>query len=392
MKNILALCHKELLLLLRDRHGLLVMFAVPALFILIMSLALRDAFSEQARISLSIEVVNDDGGALSRDFIARLAQQPGVQLKAVEGSARLRLLPGFSELLATRAEFADDYQRDGKEPVLLELSQPPSGPPQLRGATALLVRQTLIAVQAGQLFADVSEDSGIKPAALNYLFDPQHLPLHQSFLGQGGVTPNAAQQAVPAWLIFALFFAVIPLASAFVTERAQGSYARLWAMGIGPVPQLAAKLLAYYLVNLLQIAVMLAIGVFVVPRLGGDALELGHSAAGLWLIGSATSLCALGLALLVAAAATTTTQATLAGGAVSLLLAAFGGVMVPKMVMPPAMQTLANYSPMSWALEGFWDLLLRGEGWRAVLPEAAALTLCGLLSLGLAALLLRRRP
>ena len=38
-----ALVWKEMLLLGRDRHGLAVLFLMPAAFILIMSLALRDA-------------------------------------------------------------------------------------------------------------------------------------------------------------------------------------------------------------------------------------------------------------------------------------------------------------------------------------------------------------
>ena len=57
---------------------------------------------------------------------------------------------------------------------------------------------------------------------------------------------------------------------------------------------------------------------------------------------------AVGLALLVAASVRTTMQATIAGGAISLILAALGGIMVPKLVMPPAMQHLTLVSPMAW--------------------------------------------
>ena len=387
MQTVWALCLKEWLLLSRDRHGLLVLFAVPALFILIMSLALRDAFAPVARIALPVVVVDDDGGRLAQQFVRTLGAQQGVKLGAQADAAKLHLLKGFSELLATRAEFAQDYLEGQQEPQLLRLEQAPSSPPQLRAATALMVRQSLLVTQADLLFADA--EGGLDTQALHYLNDPARLPVQEAFTGSA-LTPNAAQQAVPAWLIFALFFAVIPLASAFVTEREQGSLARLRVIGVSPLQLLFGKLLPWYAVNLVQMAVMLAIGVWAVPLLGGDALQLGSSAAGLWLIGTATSICALGLALLVSAAARTTTQATLAGGATSLLLAALGGVMVPKLVMPPAMQAASQLSPMSWALEGYWDLLLRGGGLAQVLPESAALTLCGLLALSLAAALLRR--
>jgi ABC-2 type transport system permease protein len=66
-------------------------------------------------------------------------------------------------------------------------------------------------------------------------------------------------------------------------------------------------------------------------------------------------------------------HATTIGGVSNLILGAIGGVMVPKMVMPAAMQTASLISPMSWALEGCWDILLRGGGPVDVIPEAAAL-------------------
>jgi ABC-2 type transport system permease protein len=55
--------------------------------------------------------------------------------------------------------------------------------------------------------------------------------------------------------------------------------------------------------------------------------------------------------------------------------------MVPKFFMPQSMQTLSNISPMSWGLEGFLDVFLRGSGARAVLPESLALAGFGIILL-----------
>ena len=77
---------------------------------------------------------------------------------------------------------------------------------------------------------------------------------------------------------------------------------------------------------------------------------------------AAVSLAALGYALLISSITRTTEQASLLGGAGNLILAAIGGIMVPKFVMPEAMQHLTNVSPMAWGLEGFLDVLLRD--WR----------------------------
>jgi ABC-2 type transport system permease protein len=83
-------------------------------------------------------------------------------------------------------------------------------------------------------------------------------------------------------------------------------------------------------------------------------------------------------------------QATTLGGIANLVLGAIGGVMVPKLVMPPAMQDASVLSPMSWALEGCWDILLRGGGVADVLPESAALAGFALVTFFLATLLFPR--
>jgi len=127
-----------------------------------------------------------------------------------------------------------------------------------------------------------------------------------------------------------------------------------------------------------------------VPALGGDRLSLGDSLAGLWLIASALSVAAIGFGLMIAVIAKSAVQATTLGGVANLVLGAIGGVMVPKLVMPAAMQALSLASPMSWALEGCWDILLRGGGVADVAPEAVALAGFGFLSYAIATALFPR--
>jgi ABC-2 type transport system permease protein len=47
MIALLATIRKELQLLLRDIHGLMLLFVMPVVFILIMSLALQDQFAQR---------------------------------------------------------------------------------------------------------------------------------------------------------------------------------------------------------------------------------------------------------------------------------------------------------------------------------------------------------
>lgn len=389
MNALLALSLKELRLLARDWHGLAVLFAVPVLFILLLSLALRDAFDPAASAHLRLQLVDQDHGALARQFAAELKALPGVEFDA-QAPVRITVLPGFSELLATRADLAAELLAGQTEPALLQIDYAASTLPQTRGLAALNVRGALLQVQSDYLFREVLGYSDARRAELRYLGDPRRLPITEAFRDGAGRTvaaPTAVQQNVPGWLIFAMFFAVIPLATSFVVERSQGSLLRLRVLGVPAGTLLLSKALPYYFVNLLQMLVMLAVGIWLVPALGGDRLDPGHSALGLWLLGSATSLAAIGLALCVAVAVRTTLQATIAGGAISLLLAALGGVMVPKLVMPPAMQSLTQLSPMAWSLDGFSRLLVAGGGVPDILPAGGALLAFAAVTLALAALL-----
>lgn len=380
MSRFAALCWKELLVLSRDRHGLLVLFLVPTLFILIMSLALRDAFSVAGQGSISLRLIDQDGAPLARQFGELLAGTPAFHVVDGDATVSVTILHGFSEMLATRLDFADDFRRGEAEPPLLRIAYQATTPAQVKAGLGLAVRECLLSVQTQYLLETVQGYPPQRIAALRYLNDPRRLPVTEGFTGIDGrpaQVPSSVQQSTPAWLIFAMFFSVIPLATTFVTERGEGTWLRLRALHLSPLALFASKAVPYYLVNLLQMGVMLAVGVWLVPALGGDHLAPGHSPFGLWLIGSATSVAALGMALLVAIHVRTTTQATVAGGAASLIFAALGGIMVPKLVMPPAMQLAARASPMSWSLEGFWDILLRGGSWTDVLDSCAALLAFG---------------
>ena len=60
--------------------------------------------------------------------------------------------------------------------------------------------------------------------------------------------------------------------------------------------------------------------------------------------------------------------------------------MVPKFIMPSAMQPLTQISPMAWALDGFHEILLRAGSLGDALPYAIRLLSFALIAL-LAALL-----
>jgi len=73
---LLALIKKELLALIRDVHGLAALFLMPVLFIIIMSLALKDVYSPVVK-ALPYVVDNRDSGKLANTLLAEWEKRHG---------------------------------------------------------------------------------------------------------------------------------------------------------------------------------------------------------------------------------------------------------------------------------------------------------------------------
>jgi ABC-2 type transport system permease protein len=239
------------------------------------------------------------------------------------------------------------------------------------------IESTLIAERIAELARTPFGTSAVSaprlaaPQLFAELSDPLEAP------SQRLPTPTSVQQNAPAWTLLAMFFLAVPLSVTFIKERTQGSLSRLQSMPVPGWVLLGGKIAPYLVINQIQLVLILAVGVWGLPLLGGDRLTLGDAPAGIALVGASASLAAIGFALLIATLARTPEQATTAAATVILILAAIGGIMVPKLVMPPVMQRLAELSPFSWGLEGFLDLFVRGGGVREVLPEAGQLLAFG---------------
>jgi len=385
--------HKELLLLFHDWHALLLLFAMPLAFLIIMSLAMQDEFAQRAGRKISVVILDRDQSTASKALIAALADGGTVDVRIGEAEPALK-----EQMREERDAFGIEIEQ-GYAKALSQAASPLSQHVALTVAAdttrqtelifagtlrEILARERLTAILGPLAVLSRGSADGMDPAntqpAVHYLYGSSN----------GNQAPSAVQQNVPAWLVFGAFFVVIPLSNTLIRERQQGTLKRLRTMPVGQGTLLLGKLAPYFFVNVVQVMLMLAAGLWLVPALGGEALQLHGSMLALALVGGAVSLAALGYALLISTLCRTTEQASLLGGAGNLILAALGGIMVPKFVMPDTMQQLTQVSPMAWGLEGFLDVLLRNGGTSEVLPEAAALAAFGVATLALAWALLNR--
>jgi ABC-2 type transport system permease protein len=377
---------KEWRLLLRNPHGLAVLFLMPAAFILVMSFALKNTLgSAPVPLPPTGWVVEDRGAVAAQwagDWMARNGGERFTSRAALQDALRARRVEA-GVIVAPR--WLDEQGKPRSDRIELWLGNrvQPASAGRLRAELTywrLQVQMKGAAAAAGpfaSILLDGSANTELFPAAGG--LEPRYL--HEI---DSGRKMTAVQQSVPAWLVFGMFFVVIPIAGVLIQERNDGTLTRIATFGVRPGAILGGKLLAFMALNWVQLGFMLLVGRWIVPALGGDALYLDLSFGWFALMMFATSAAAVGLALLIAARTRSFDHAAALGGGANVLLGAIAGIMVPRNLMPPGMQTLSEWSPMGWALDGIQTVFLGAPDAAQVLPKAGLLlafaALCLLLS------------
>ncbi len=382
---------KEFILVFRDIHSVLVLFVMPVVFIIIMSLAMQEQLSSDSDIRVNLKLSHASTGGVSEHLIKELRKNSflNVALERIEKPADYFIDNGREDSPRAIIVLSDDFDQRMTEAKMtdpvIHLWLDPSVDSRTRVIIVAAIKEAYMKVLLSQQFP--SNNPGFSEL-LSQLDNDRFLITDYAFnvndSKQEGRVPTSVQQSVPAWLIFSMFFVVIPLSTTLVTERQQGTLLRLRSMNFSINLFLLAKLVPYLLINQVQLILMLLVGRYLIPLFGGEYLMIGDEYFAIALMSLAVGFSAVGFALLVAVVVKTTEQATSIGGVSNILLAAIGGIMVPKFIMPEYLQDFTNISPMAWGLEGFLDIFLRSSGVSGILMEAGSLMLFGFIALLLA--------
>ncbi len=392
MIKLLAVIKKEALILHRDRVGLSVLFLMPMILIFVMTLIQDSAFKSLNERGIPIVFVDNDKDSLGISIAQGLLNSGMCSLNyTIDGK------------IAT-AEVLERAVSDGK--FLVGVVVPKGATEAIRNNVKLLVKQTLgesdsIQTQSESVEISIFIDpitkksfltsvtstlrefiSEIKTKIMFQTFseelselipDKENLPKNAFAQSQiikykevyaskqiGEIVPNAVQHNVPAWAIFAMFFIVLPLAGSMVKEKNEGTVLRLQTIPASFLVLINGKIIVYIFVCLIQFALMLSVGLFILPIFGLPTLNFGNSISGIILLSVATAFAATGYGVMMGTIASTEQQGAIMGSLSVLLLSAIGGVWVPTYVMPELMRNISYFSPLNWSLNGFYELFLRG--------------------------------
>lgn len=413
MGRILISAGKELLLLKRDRTGLLVLFLMPALLVIIITLVQQNVMELTGQKNTRLLLLDLDAGAFGNMLRTRLAaghidivawdrQQKNasdVQAAVDAGDYQVGLVipAGSSRQIEQQAallfaEKSDQTAVNALVPVAVDVFFDPGIMPGLRSG---LNSQLHMAVQALALEAKLARlestleeavarlgiagDSALlSSTGISSLVDQPLIFLRDSQKsGAEKSRPayNPVQQNVPAWALFGMFFTAIPIAGAILQERKSGIWLRLASLPVSHLSLFTGKIVAYLGVCLGQFLLIVLIGALVFPSLGLPAFIVTAHPFAVLLTVCFSSLAACGFGIVLGMACSTYEQASTLGATAVVVSAAMGGVMVPVYAMPRIMQQLSIVSPLNWGLTAFFELLVRGGSFMDIADELGRLAL-----------------
>lgn len=403
--------YKEFLLLKRDFGGLIILFVMPLVLIITITLIQDSTFRTVTESKIPVVLIDNDKGEISKSVIENLNKSGQFEIvSSLDGK-------NLTETTAKEAVFKGKFQLA----III--------PENLSKDLQLKVNQNVDKIISNFGIGDLSEEPKkdslpqiINKKEVRLYFDPatqatfksnvkssidkmisqiETKSIYATFqeqLGEGEepifeqesfitfkeivptvdnkeILPNSVQHNVPAWTLFAIFFIIVPLSINIVKEKGQGTQIRLLT---NPVPYsivIAGKTITYLVICMIQFYLMVLVGMYLFPYLSLPTLDLDGKFFLMSVVALFSGLAAIGFGILLGTIAKTQEQSAPFGATSVVILAAIGGVWVPVFAMPKVMQVISHISPMNWGLNAFYDVLLRKADAIEILPEIFLLLL-----------------
>lgn len=393
---------KEVLLLKRDFGGLVILFVMPLVLIITITLIQDSTFKTVNDSKIPILLVDNDKGDVSKVISQNLNESNSFEIitESDENIAREAVFKGKYQLaIIIPKNLSKDLQAKVNqnvekitagfgledstatkkteqkiEPKEVKLYFDPASQNTFKNAVKSTIDKMISKIETKSIYAAFQEQLGEEATA----FDQESFISFKEIVPKKGdqeVIPNSTQHNVPAWTLFAIFFIVIPLSINLVKEKNQGTLIRLRTNPVPYFTVIAGKTITFLIICMIQFYLMVAVGVYLFPHLNLPALQVDGIMGLMSIVALFSGFAAIGFGILLGTIAKTQEQSAPFGATSVVILAAVGGVWVPVFAMPKIMQVIAGISPMNWGLNAFYDVILRNANLIDILPEISYLFL-----------------
>ncbi len=373
-----------------ERGVLIFQIIMPLVFTFVIGQAIGGfgpGGSSSTTVTWTLAVANEDAGDLGAALVENLEADPTLEIMAVtavslpttvedeEAEAGLLIPANFSDELQAGSSLALEFYSD---PANVQQVQPVEqavlgAVSKLTGSISSATISRDVAEKLGLFELDVDEADYFATAVSTAQTEWQNPPVaiqvneDEIMVDSNEIIPQGLNQSSPGMMAMFATFGMIGGAAVLIQERQSGTLRRLVVMPITKSSILLGKLLGILLVGLVQMALLI-----IVAALFFD-VPWGNSPVALAIVVLAFGLAITSLSMMMAALTRTLAQANALGTVIVLSISALGGAWWPLDIVPGWMQTVGRFSPMSWAMDGFQDIITRGQGIMAVLPETAVL-------------------
>lgn len=395
MSNLKHIIKKDLLVLRRDYVGLSVVFLMPFVLVIVMTLLQEGVYNSVRSEGVKIGFVNFDNGDFGQSIFKELyksefcevqdfSNHPDGLTKAINSGevlagitipkkATFKLKKKVQQLVAET--MGDEFELNDNSSVEVNISTSTLASSEITQSINSEMKMFISEMKNQLIFTE------FKKQVADYLpngnqvstkpIDLQMIDFKSAVLAgaKSQKIPSSAQQNVPAWTIFSMYFIVISVVGNLWNEKMEGIAVRL---KIAPTPYIAlmlGKTIVFTTICMIQFFLMMLVGKFLIPLFGMEGLQFSGNYSGIFLLALATSLCAVSFGILVGTFSKSHQQGAIIGSLIVLLFSALGGIWIPTFLMSENMQFVCSLSPLNWSLDGFQKIFILQQDLFAVIPN-----------------------
>nr|WP_319395698.1 ABC transporter permease [uncultured Desulfobacter sp.] len=355
-----ATLKKELLLLIRDRVGLVLLFVMPAVLVTIVCLVQEKVLNPTTHVLILDNDKNEIGKIIfkglkgSDNIVAVKGEDAGcdteAQAKALVNQGQYQfsiIIPrGSTDFAFNQARLfalgkTGSAGSNGKQ---ITVYFDPSVQGGFRAAVLSAVSKVVLCLEY---------EIKLRQAVFPTNGPPDTFPsapwfdIKEAWATEFGFVkmPTSVQQNVPAWALFGIFFICVPLAGSMIQERDNKTVDRLKTMPVPGFIFIFGKIAAYICVCLIQFFFVFLIGKFMFPMVGLPVFVVDGPWIAVLIIIAASAVAAANYGIMLGQLAGSYEQALVIGPTTIVIAAALGGIIVPVYLMPAPMQFISNFSP-----------------------------------------------
>ena len=385
--RIFDLALKDLRQITRDRKSFMFLLIMPIAFTLLFGFAFGGSSTADPR--LPIGVADEDNSELSRQLLAMLSASEVVRIDvqeaapaalqeqvAAEDIAAAVLIPaGYGQSLLAGEAQPVTVVGSGQAGFTVE-GEVQTGAARIRSAVQTATISQRTAVEHDLLAEEASRQTYFDAAFGQALDAWEEPPVSIRYDQSSALTAEAREEAgnysvfahsSPGMMAQFAIAGLIGAAGILVVEKKTKSLQRLLTTNMSRAQILAGHFLAMFIMIFLQLFILILFG-----QIFLDLPYLGQPLATI-LMTIVTALFCASLGMLIGTAARSEEQVVVLSLVPMFVLSALGGAWVPLEFTPESFQRIAYMTPIAWVMDGYKDILVRGQGLEALSMAMAVL-------------------